>query len=752
MLTTDRAVDHSTNKIQSTTIYQLPPRRPYTYGLQDIAELLRRYIVFFGIFILTGLALTILASLLYTKIYTATSAIVFDRNDARPYEAVVELRKQERDKSVMETELDVIQSRVFAGTVVDALNLVEDPDYNTYLHPIRTEGNGLIGSLFAPIVGVLFSNEGNGPEMVRRRLISESVQRNRAISTLLSSYIVDRRGDSLAMTIRVRQPNPLKAATIADAIAERYVEWTAKLTDEATKNTIAYLRSQQAELAGRIANMEREIANFATNSDLTFDPQDDLLRARMEQLNEQLTIARVDEAGAVARYNEAKGLLASTDEQALGRVLTSDQLDRLRTEQSRLERVRAQLSSKFGKNHPLVIDADAELQATRAMIGDEAQRIVQELANNSKVASIRTEKFSTEVALLQKRMEGRNLAEIRRRELERDLLAEQKRYDQIVLRLGDLDPERGERKASATVASYAEVPTSPSFPTPSFVIATGSFGVFILAIIGLMVAEALDNRLHGPRDVEEVLNRPNLVTIPNLKAPLHSLQMPHQLVVSSPGSVFSKAMRNLCMAWEAIDRSAGGKIVMICSPSNGDGKTTIALGLAAAARAQGLRALILDFDPNPKGAGFLLGAPQADTALSNFLENKGDLKSVIFASPSYPFLEVISSRPNLYGVEVLYTELRGLYDLIIIDSPALQHEEDSVWLASRVDSIIMVVAAVRTKERNLVDALNRLSVNHPVILGSVVNFFGKPENQDRPSWFSWFSRRRYKASGSPIGI
>lgn len=735
MLTTDRVIDHHSNRSQSTAIYQMPPRREYTYGIQDITELLKRYIVFIVPFILFGLASTLLASVLYTRVYTASSAIVFDRNDARPYEAVVELRKQERDKSVMETELDVIQSRVFAGTVVDALNLVEDPDYNSYLPPIRRESETLIGSLFAPIVGVLFNTQGNGPEMVRRRLISESVQRNRAISSLLGSYAVDRRGDSLAMTIRVRQANPLKAATIADAIAEHYVEWTAELTDEATKNTIAYLRSQQVELAGRIANMEREIATFATNSDLTFDPQDDLLRARVEQLNEQLTVARVDEAGAVARYNEANALLLSTDEQSVGRVLTSDQLDRLRNEQSRLEQLSAQLSSKFGKNHPLVVDTAAELQANRIMLGDEARRIVQELANNAKIASIRTEKFNTEVTLLQKRMEGRNLAEIRRRELERDLLAEQKRYDQIVLRLGDLDPERGERKASATVASYAEVPTNPSFPTPGFVIATGSLGVFILAIVGVVIANALDSRLHQPRDIEELLNRPNLVTVPNLKKHLSGSQTPHQLLIGDPGSVFSKAMRNLCMAWETINHSAGGKIVMICSPSKNDGKTTIALGMAAAAKAQGLRALIIDFDPSSQSAAGLLGVETSDTALSKFLEGKADLKSVISTSSSYPFLEVISSRPNLYSIEVLYSELRDRYDLIIIDPPALEQEEDSVWLASQVDSIIMVVAAVRTKERNLVDALNRLSVNHPVILGSVVNFFGKSPDQARLWWF-----------------
>ena len=738
MLTRDRTLERNSVDFKRITTYQFSQRRAHQHSAHDIIVLFRRHsLLFFSIFFV-GLVATVLTTFLYTKIYTATSAIVFDRNDARPYEAVVELRKQERDKSVMETELDVIQSRVFVGTVVDALALTNDPDYNTYLPPIRTEEETLFGAL-AAYLSAPFSGAGNGPEMVRKRLISEGVQRNRAISTLLNSFTVNRRGDSLALTIRVRQPNPLKAAKIADAIAEYYVGWTAKVTNEATKTTIAYLQGQAKQLADRIANMEREIAVFATHSDLAFDPKNDWLRARMDRLTEQLAIARSEEVGATARYAEAKTLLTFADRQSAGRVLTSEQLDHLRNEQSSLERERAELTSKFGKNHPLVIDKDAELDATRRMIGEEAERIVQELGSAAKIASVRADNFENEAGRLQKQIDNRTLAEIRRREFERDLLAEQKRYDQIVLRLGGLDPERGERKASAKVASYAEVPTTPSFPTPSFVIATGILGVLALAVIGVLIASALDTRLYQPGDVEELLNRPNLVAVPDLGTRASGLQTRNQLSFGDQDSVFARAMRNLCRAWETIEHSTGGKVVMFCSAASGEGKTTIALGMAASAKSQGLRAVIIDFDAGPKGAGSLLGVRPSGAILSKFLEGQVDLGHVISTAPSYPFLDVISARPNLSGLDTFYSELRGRYDLIIIDPPALELEEDSIWLASQVDSVIMVVAAGRTKERDLIGALNRLSVNHPVILGGVLNFHGKPKQKN---WLSRFVKSR----------
>ena len=65
--------------------------------------------------------------------YTAASALVLERNNSQMLEAVTQLDTEQRDRSAIETEMDIISSRVFAGRVVDAMNLVEHPWFNTYL-------------------------------------------------------------------------------------------------------------------------------------------------------------------------------------------------------------------------------------------------------------------------------------------------------------------------------------------------------------------------------------------------------------------------------------------------------------------------------------------------------------------------------------------------------------------------------------------------------------------------------------------
>jgi Mrp family chromosome partitioning ATPase len=248
---------------------------------------------------------------------------------------------------------------------------------------------------------------------------------------------------------------------------------------------------------------------------------------------------------------------------------------------------------------------------------------------------------------------------------------------------------------------------------------SGLIGSLILAVLTGIIVDVLDDRLYRSNDLEDILGRPNLVTVPRAKRHFRNGASSFEFVVDYPSSSFGKAMRNLCLAWRTIERSSGGKIVMLCSPSPGEGKTTLALGMAAAAATSNLRTVLVDFDSSAKGAGALLGI--AAPRLVPKIADPPDLCISSMTSPAHPRLDVAFANFTADDTVPLCSYLRKMYDLIIIDAPNLEDEEGAVWLAAHVDSIVVVVAAGRTTERRLVNALNRLSVNQPFILGGVLN-------------------------------
>ena len=566
---------------------------------------------------------------------------------------------------------------------------------------------------------------------VHRPTTLDPVNRDRVITKLAEAISADRKGESLAMTIYVQHPLALYAAEIANGVAADYVVWSTQMKELAAHATVDTLRTQAKDLVQSIAKKEREIADFTMRSDLTFDPRDDVLRARTEQLNQQFILARVDEAGAWAKYNEAKNILSKTGIDSAGRVMTSDLLSSLRTEQGKLERGRAQLASKFGKNHPQVVEVDAELASNRQVIEGEINRILQELENDAKVATVRVQKFQEEVGRLQKQMQDRNLDEIRRRELERDLLTEQKRYDAVVLRLGTLDPEKDEIKATARIASFAEVPIDPSFPKPGLLIPIGGLASLLLGMVGAMAVEAADGRVRTARTLEAIVNQPNYLSIPDLTATLKPDQTLYRSILADPRSPFARSMRSLCLGWKSQDAS---KVVMFCSPSANEGKTTCAVGMATVAALNGLRSVILDMDPGPTGATTMIGAPQRPFNLDLVADGATDLTSISAQAPDFPFVHVLTSRLTLQDQERIFGELRRHFDLIIVDTPAADNDDDAIWLASHVDAVFVVAAAERTYEKNLLDLVERLTTSRARIIGSILNFAGI--YRPKPVWRS----------------
>ena len=97
------------------------------FGLPDAWIVLKRRSWLIATIVLSCTLLAAIASYVAPKTYTAYSAIVLERKDIRPFASDLSLLSIDRDRSAAETEMDVLRSRLFAGRVVDNLNLTNNP-------------------------------------------------------------------------------------------------------------------------------------------------------------------------------------------------------------------------------------------------------------------------------------------------------------------------------------------------------------------------------------------------------------------------------------------------------------------------------------------------------------------------------------------------------------------------------------------------------------------------------------------------
>lgn len=195
-------------------------RNGQTVGLSDVWALIKRRHWLILSVVVGCTLLAVVACYVLPTTYTASSVVVLERKDIRPFATDAALTSLERDRSAAETEMDVLQSRQFAGRIVDQLNLIRNPSFNPY----ATNGPEP-KSLNQQLLEYPKKAMGVGPSAKAARIVpDEQEQRDRAISVLLSQIDVSRTGESLAVRITVSNPEPRLAVEIANTIAKLYVE------------------------------------------------------------------------------------------------------------------------------------------------------------------------------------------------------------------------------------------------------------------------------------------------------------------------------------------------------------------------------------------------------------------------------------------------------------------------------------------------------------------------------------------------
>ncbi len=177
----------------------------------------------------------------------------------------------------------------------------------------------------------------------------------------------------------------------------------------------------------------------------------------------------------------------------------------------------------------------------------------------------------------------------------------------------------------------------------------------------------------------------------------------------------------------------------IVSAGPEDGKTTVAIGLAAAlARASTHRVLLLEADLRAPSIERYLGLPRT-SGLAEWLVGRSANIPVRTVSP--PGFAVISAgrerlqRPELLGSQRMASFIGACqlsYGFIVVDCPPLDPVADAVAIQDLLDGFLLVVRARKASREATERALGRLKENR--VQGIVFN--------DQPSILP---RRRYRS-------
>lgn len=523
--------------------------------------------------------------------------------------------------------------------------------------------------------------------------------------------------------------DPYLAATVANSIAQAYIDRSLQARIAASQEAVRWLRKSVQEEGAKVEAAERRLQRFKEEQRILTDFSTDseqVTAQKLGELNAQVVQAETRRVAAQTRYERASQVRSGSLD-ALSEMLDSKYLIDLKNAEIETTRKLLDLQRRFGADYPKVLSTQADLRAIRDEASREIAKIKKSLQNEQEIALANERSLKDALAAFkQEAMSlGQNAAEFA--SLKRDVEGAREMHDLLLKRLRETSVAEDLKATNIQVVDAAAIPGLPAKPAKLPIMAAAFLGGLVCAVLLALARERLDNTLAGPEDLEATLGLPLLGTIPRFR-PRAKDHLPEMVTQHSPRTAASEAFRGLRtnILFSAADKPP--QVLLVTSPAPGEGKTLNAANLAATMAQTGASVLVLDCDLRRPKLHEILGVSR-EPGVSNLLAGGLAPEQVIQAT-AVPRLDVVPTGvipPN--PAELLSSrrmaefikEMRQRYDAIIVDSPPVTPVTDASVLATSADGVILVARSGHTTKDVARRALRQLQALNAKILGAVLN-------------------------------
>jgi capsular exopolysaccharide synthesis family protein len=276
-------------------------------------------------------------------------------------------------------------------------------------------------------------------------------------------------------------------------------------------------------------------------------------------------------------------------------------------------------------------------------------------------------------------------------------------------------------ESQITFADRASTPSQPARPQPTLYTLVGGLLGLIAGVGMAFLAELLDRRVRSNEELEELLAAPILAQVPQLTR------------AAAAESAFEETFRLLRTNLQFMNREGAPlRSLTVVSPSEGDGKSSVAFHLAVSMAEAGYTVILVEADMRRPGLRRLALPGRVDqitAGLSTFLSSQPDMDDVLYETdhPGLLFIPagVLPPAPSTLldaaRSRMLFAEATQRASMVIVDTPPLSVGAEAATLAASADGALMVVDTRISSKAAVRRVRQQLSVVGASLLGVVVN-------------------------------
>jgi len=621
------------------------------------------------------------------------------------------------DGAAMNTEINILRSKSVALRVAAELGLDKDPEFQTVgRFPGLMQRLGLA----------------QGPHNNSGGIIGGAAGEKAEALDLAADALIDKlqvTADSYIISVSVSSQSPTKAQLLAATIAKDYLASQREARQEALQRVAMWLKSRVDNLRSRVLETESDIEKLKAESGIKDENGFNNVREQIGVLSTQILKAREDVDEKRARLDQAHHVIDTNgDIQSIPELTGSTVLTELRQEESGLSSRAADLQQNLGAHHRQVIATLTELAAVKDKINAEAQHVLGDMKNAYDIAVRQQQALEANLRALTAHANSDSYTKLQ--QLRRVADADKKLYDSYLSQYNDISERVTVQDASSRIISPATFPRKTTsgrrklllFPLGGM---AGLGSGFMLAFL----LEFLRPGIKTGAEIEQSFGKPVIGIIPLVERwKAHGTPYGRMLgeVVNAPFSQFAEAVHAMRISLQL--SSVNSKVILITSALPAEGKSTVAMALAASSASSGKKTILLDCDLRQQSTSEAL-QNKRQPGLSDLLLGTTKLSDIVTKDPTtntylIPAGSMVPNAPDWLmsrRMRDLISELRTVFDYVVMDTSPLLPVVDALVLATVADQVLVIVEWSRTPYDSIAEAFKVLRPEADRVAGIVLN-------------------------------
>jgi len=638
----------------------------------------RRKVVFLLVAVVVFAALAAVVFLLRSQ-YAAVAHIRIDPTRDPVAAQRGEVKTGLSDEAI-QTEVAAFYSLALAKSVVDELQLTKDPEFVTADKPLSGEEQR-----------VAIANE------------------------LLRKLSVTREQQTYVLNVSYTNPDPVKAAQIANAFADLHIKGAVGSRTSVASAQAEWYQQQLEKLSKEITEADDAAARFKAAHGLTVSTgsSSTLTDQQVPALAGNLAEAESTAAAARAQFQVAKTQAARNGPGAVQAVLDSPVITQLKARRAELVQQQIAASANYGPMHPQTRQSNEGVAEIDAQIAAESSKIIAALGSAAVSAQARADSLRGALNQIEGIRTDQAEAGVTANALDRETEAKRELYKQLSEQAQGSMQSAENSMSSATIVDRAIPPQDPASPNrPLFLMLAAIVGIMAGAAT-IAVQEMLSGSVRSTDDIEKKLGLRMLSAVPQVKDP-----RPAMLVTDKPTSIYAESFR---IARTGLFGSKGwpedSPVIAFTSSLPSEGKTTSSLAFARSLADTKRRTLIIDCDIRRAALPGASGVPGRPNGLVEYLSGTAEIEDIIIdPRDDDPLAMILVNAPYFSSTNLFDTDrmaklvdwARANYDQVVLDLPPIVGLADGRYIAALADVVVFVLkwnSTPLSAARNALDAL-----------------------------------------------